>query len=517
MKGHKYLVLIVLLIALFACHKNPPPSEPPCNNNGVCETGETIAYCNDCKVAPWKPLDGKCERVKGENEVNSPSDCKLTGPVCGDGDCEAPENSSNCLKDCPTTWKPRDHKCEKGKGENKINSPEDCAGPPAEVCGDESLDPDCPKITRNFDRFELIGLYTVLTSDPDFDAEAAFKLFKKANGTSFHVLTPWDKHDRTWWPYAFDGKKYDLLKWNELWWAKLKFLLRAHAYYDLAAHLVLFDGYGGQKWMDNYGVDKYHPFTQNVQGKNLNGSDGEGLYGNDASAGFKDPKDFAWLSYTKDTGPFSAPNKAGRGVMAYVERIADLCKEVRGEFPNFRLFITASNEPQAECDPPRDACTHPNQGKRSMDDRIDEYVLQTFKSRGFLPGSNYRFIYTQQAQNAGKGEGINLCWLAKTHRMWTSKNKTLQEIHSVDNVSIAKKYLGAVPSSGLFLSSDGTPEDGGYFKNMKAIRALNVEYFDYKLWGCYKKGTDCPNPWNTNNMNECVETFVPRMEKEIWK
>ena len=41
--------------------------------------------------------DGVCEVSRGENNANSPSDC---GPKCGNGVCDAGENTLNCPGDC---------------------------------------------------------------------------------------------------------------------------------------------------------------------------------------------------------------------------------------------------------------------------------------------------------------------------------------------------------------------------------------------------------------------------------
>lgn len=51
----------------------------------------------------------------------------VSGPVCGDGECDFPtENKRNCKEDC--NWKKGDGKCERKKGERKKNSPKDCGG-----------------------------------------------------------------------------------------------------------------------------------------------------------------------------------------------------------------------------------------------------------------------------------------------------------------------------------------------------------------------------------------------------
>ncbi|MBN2560471.1 MAG: hypothetical protein JXQ75_06035, partial [Phycisphaerae bacterium] len=45
--------------------------------------------------------DGVCDA--GEDSTNCPQDCEAGGPVCGDGVCDAGEDSTNCPEDCGTS------------------------------------------------------------------------------------------------------------------------------------------------------------------------------------------------------------------------------------------------------------------------------------------------------------------------------------------------------------------------------------------------------------------------------
>jgi len=69
----------------------------PVCGNGNCEAGETNTNCpDDCPSGPVCG-DGTCDA--GETNANCPDDCP-SGPVCGDGTCDAGETNTNCPADC---------------------------------------------------------------------------------------------------------------------------------------------------------------------------------------------------------------------------------------------------------------------------------------------------------------------------------------------------------------------------------------------------------------------------------
>ncbi len=60
-----------------------------------CDAGCAYNF-TDC----WKKGDGDCEHEKGENLVNSPDDCGEDREACGDSHCGYGENADNCPEDC---------------------------------------------------------------------------------------------------------------------------------------------------------------------------------------------------------------------------------------------------------------------------------------------------------------------------------------------------------------------------------------------------------------------------------
>jgi hypothetical protein len=81
----------------------PRGPKPKCGN-GTCEAGENSETCpGDCPVDPGTCGNGTCDA--GETSGTCPSDCPNSGSPpgrCGDGICAWPfENITNCSFDCP--------------------------------------------------------------------------------------------------------------------------------------------------------------------------------------------------------------------------------------------------------------------------------------------------------------------------------------------------------------------------------------------------------------------------------
>jgi PKD repeat protein len=82
-RSNNYTVDLSLRPKLIITYTINQPSEPTCNNNGVCEEGENSENCsNDCPPPQ--------------------------GPVCGNNICEENENCQNCPQDCPPQFNPSD-------------------------------------------------------------------------------------------------------------------------------------------------------------------------------------------------------------------------------------------------------------------------------------------------------------------------------------------------------------------------------------------------------------------------
>lgn len=109
-------------------------------------TGETY-YSNPLTTHIVSIPNGKCEPEKGENYVNSPEDCPSGSAdnLCGgvnDGTCDP-----DCEKDADVDCLCGDSKCEGSKGESYNTCPQDCpSGSSDNYCdkiNDGNCDPDC--------------------------------------------------------------------------------------------------------------------------------------------------------------------------------------------------------------------------------------------------------------------------------------------------------------------------------------------------------------------------------------
>jgi hypothetical protein len=141
-----------------------------CNNNGICEVGETCTNCAaDCvNVVPGTGFcgDGVCDPTSGEDCLSCAGDCNgdQSGPMsarfcCGDGDGSNPVgcNDSRCTTggfSCGPTGTEAccgDSVCEAG-AEDPCNCAADCGPAPAfELICDDGLDDDCDGLTDCLD------------------------------------------------------------------------------------------------------------------------------------------------------------------------------------------------------------------------------------------------------------------------------------------------------------------------------------------------------------------------------
>jgi hypothetical protein len=477
--------ILVLVVALFACaggggHHGPPPIAV-CGNH-VCEPGETPAGCADC-AAP--------------------------GPVCGDGECDSPETAANCVVDCKPQTVCGNGKCD--AGETQETCPVDCK--PKPVCGDEPLDPDCPKITRDHSQWISLGLYVGATGQSKFDPVALFQLLKKFNAVAIHELSPWNAEDG-YGPFKFDPSKkiFLLSEWNEDWWAHFRLILRAAAYYDHGLELCLLDSYGGSHWQRYHGIAKYSPWRNNDT-RDICGDDNcMGFYNNWNRQNPADKKNYRVFNWTDEFKweTYKGTSGAGEAVIGYIKRTAQECAEVRKEFPDFRLLIRSANEGVSYVG--ADGRTIDYSKKKYLDDRWDILVSGIFKAAGFVVGKSYNYVYTITTLNTD--QTWNAYWPEKTMRQFIKPRRVLVTWHNIQSRKDLDFFhvVCGFPFGNFYPSSDGDKEDSEYYDEMRAIAALKLPYFDYKLYAEY----DGPDRWRDLDLNWNVQHYVPAQEAAVF-
>ena len=115
----------------------------PCNNDGACNAGagENPCTCpSDCPGPCPCNNNGICN--PGETKCTCPADCATD--VCGDGCCTGAETPCSCNSDCPGPCAcDLDGTCEPGAGETTCN----CADCPGTCCGQRGCEPGETKCT----------------------------------------------------------------------------------------------------------------------------------------------------------------------------------------------------------------------------------------------------------------------------------------------------------------------------------------------------------------------------------
>lgn len=91
-EGQRTLVKNIVLAS-------PDDDAGPTCGDGICDAGEDSSSCPaDCPPSGPTCGDSLCEA--GEDSVSCPADCPSGGPTCGDGVCDAGEDSASCSLDC---------------------------------------------------------------------------------------------------------------------------------------------------------------------------------------------------------------------------------------------------------------------------------------------------------------------------------------------------------------------------------------------------------------------------------
>jgi hypothetical protein len=475
-----------------------------------------LAYCGGHQPTPVPaPVicgDGHCTPPT-ESHATCPADCPTTGEkFCGDGICGPNENSENCKRDCP----PPPPVCDlDGKCEGPQETPSNCAD--CEIPQPDTCDPDnykfegCPKITRDHSRERLLGNYTGVFGQKNFNWSKYFKLFKKLTGQISHLLSPWSNMDE-WGPFKKVGNQWSE-EWDESWWTHYNNGMAAAEYYDVLWGVTATDqycdphcGFCKPEW---YKL-KTHPF-QRVCGK----GPGQTFYANwlrrlpvcdNAVLMCWDAND------EENIDTYRATSKEGRMYMKFLNRLAEETAAFQKTHPRFRVIFRLANEAfyYVNGDNNSRGCGGLDHSRsKYLDDRSTIYFQEILKKNGFNFKRNARYIINEEFQV--NGDYVDACWTDKTYQRYIVPNRFLYEFHGIDSVKDVEFFTKTLKMNSAFFfgSSDGVKEDSEYFKKMKEIDKLGLLWFDFKLWA----GGDGPN---ANKMNEHVQYYVPLMEEKIF-
>ena len=130
------------------CDASGCQASGPLCGDGKCQAPESTATCPaDCKVVGPICGDGTCD--PGETAASCPGDCGAVLTQCGNGVCETGETAASCPADCNKVIAA----CGNGvceTGETAANCPADCGTTTGPVCGNGKCETgetagNCPK------------------------------------------------------------------------------------------------------------------------------------------------------------------------------------------------------------------------------------------------------------------------------------------------------------------------------------------------------------------------------------
>lgn len=400
------------------------------------------------------------------------------------------------------------------------------------------------------------GLYTGISVQTKFNIEDFYNRLEDSgfNAHSFHLMTPWDNPD-SFFQWKRVNNVFRLGQKNELFYDHFRKMGEAAAKRNIGFHFGFFDQYHVKKWLQSrWRTCPFHPFRQNDARINWAESE-KPLYSNWNHANANDPKNFAWFFFktdARDNITFWKPtNKLGEAMIQYIRDIIQICREIREDYPKFKLRYKVFNESLL--------MTENNKWElergRDVDERTLRLVRMFWREAGFFPNNNFREtvdvviledgelnvgrhlqlqrilsgikepkpkpmaaasaardeeggqpedeLYEKFKRMVGEPEPTGPQALAAA----TSTNqplvpaRILVEIHGRDSLSDIPKQLN--PTFNLF-SSDGSKEDPTYYQRMRTMK--NLANVDLKF-------ITFPKPWNVRDINVNVRNGFPQMNK----
>jgi hypothetical protein len=320
------------------------------------------------------------------------------------------------------------------------------------------------------------------------------------SGLSLHLLSPWGQHpNEAFYPWPYEGSKFNLLKVNQEWYATLKGMLLAVMHRGMDVELCLNDRYFINKWI-KYLPFKAHPFRNNNIGIDWGGSD-KPLYDGITFG----PVKFHLLDW--DNG-YKPVGKMGEVWAEYIGRVLDVIKECRQTYPvRGRVAWKRANETYGG-----------DNIASSSGDRHElfVYIQKEAAKRGLKQSPKFKAFNDFNARGSNPDQQLKGGYKGTIgHPM----RATALEVHNVGVASGNAKpweyFINTLGfDTGKFVAStDGVMISEGHLQACKNLIKSPIVHIDLK-----QEEANFPQfKWNKKNMQNNFDNFFGPFRDELAK
>jgi hypothetical protein len=352
-------------------------------------------------------------------------------------------------------------------------------------------------------RWITFGMYSMFAQGKRIDWDKILDEVKASNvfsGLSLHLLSPWGQHpDEAFYPWPFQGNKFNLTKVNSEWYATLKVMLLALLHRGMDVELGLGDRYFINKWI-KYLPFKPHPFRNNNIGIDWGGSD-KPLYDGITFG----PVKFHLLDW--DNG-YKPVGKIGEVWAEYIGRVLDTIKECRQVYPvRGRIAWKRVNETRGG-----------DNIASSSGDRheLHNYIRDEAKKRGLKQGPKFKAFNDYNAVGSNPDSQFRGAYKGT---IGAPMQASAIEVHNVGiqagNSRAWEHFihtLGFNPAK-FVASTDGVMISEGHIQACKNLIKSPIVHIDLKQ----EEANFPQHTWNKKNMTKNFENFFGPFRDELVK